>query len=35
MTTYAAQNHIALASVNDVKNNATLMSLYMTNAWHS
>jgi Ca2+-binding RTX toxin-like protein len=35
MTAYASSNGITLNSVNDVKNNANLMNLYMTNSWHS
>ena len=35
MASYAAQHSISLTSVEDVRNNSELMSLYMNNSWHS
>ncbi|HBG49500.1 MAG TPA: hypothetical protein DDW90_08380 [Cyanobacteria bacterium UBA9971] len=35
MITYATAHSISLTSVEDVRNNSELMSLYMNNSWHS
>ncbi|MFA6946284.1 MAG: calcium-binding protein, partial [Pedobacter sp.] len=35
MTSYATSHSIALTSVEDVKNNSEIMSLYMNNSWHN